>query len=646
MNRLFILISLLLFFHVSNAQTFYCNPDTAVIYANEEYSIDVLANDSIMSGNIVGVSTILTPVAAEIHGGYSMYIRPYFDTHGVFAINYKVVNSTLGITDTAVLYLTVLPVKNAAKLDINNVSALINSNGELFWSMYDSSYYEIPKGSGRNTVFSASVQMGALNGTNPLVMGDRYSTDGNFFNGPLDTVNASYSAEIDSLYKRVWKISKNEIDYHRFHWWESSYIMPDAIANWPAHGDPMHASSSNLAPFFDINQNGLYEPLSGDYPFIKGDQAVFFIYNTPYNYYNSDSIFLGIEIHGLAYAYNCPQDTVVQNSIFIDYEIINRSPVTYQNTYLSYFFDTDIGYHADDYMGCFVDLNSVYGYNGDNFDDSTNSNGYGANPPAQALTLLKGTEADVNDGVDNNFNGITDEPNEDIAMVAMNNGPYVGNPLFNATLLDQYMAMAGQLSSTLPLFWFNDTTNSTYNYMYPGISDTAWRGCNGIPQTPLNWTENEEGTFPYDRRMNMNMGPFTFYPGQSKTFTLAYIYAQNDSMDNLQVVNLLRSNIEKIISYYQVDSIPCGGSFSAIDTSAKYTSIRIFPNPARNNLNIEFEQENDYFVQIFDISGKLVLQKQLNRGENQIEVSLLKSGMYIVRAQCSKNVFVGKFLKE
>lgn len=646
MNRIFIFISLLLFFRVTNAQTFYCNPDTAVIFANEEYFLDVLANDTIPTGNNVFVSTVLTPIAAEIHGGAGINIRPYFNTQGNFIIQYKVVNSTLGITDTAILNLTVLPVKNAAKLDINNVSALINSNGELFWNKYDSSYFEIPKGSGRNTLFSASVQLGALNGTKPLIMSDWYSIDGYFFNGPLDTVSASYSAEIDSLYKRVWKISKSEIDYHRFHWWESSYIMPDAIANWPAHGDPMHATSFNLAPFVDINQNGLYEPQLGDYPFIKGDQSVFFIYNTPYNYYNADSIFLGIEIHGLAYAFNCPQDTVVQNSIFIDYEVINRSPVTYQNTYLSYFIDTDIGNATDDYMGCFVDLNSVYGYNADNFDDTINSNGYGANPPAQALTLLKGPEADINDGVDNNFNGIIDEPDEEIAMTSMNNGLSVGTPFYYPTLLDKYMVLAGQLTATLPLYWFNDTANSIYKYMYPGDSDTAWRGCNGIPQTPPIWTEYIEGTLPYDRKMNVNMGTFTFYPGQSKTFTLAYIYAQNDSMDNIQVLNLLRSNIEKIISYYQVDSIPCGGSFSAIENSAKFKNIRIFPNPAGNNLNIEIEQENDYLVQIFDFSGKLALQKQLNRGENQIEISFLKSGMYILRAQSSKNIFVGKFLKE
>ncbi|MBN2730623.1 MAG: T9SS type A sorting domain-containing protein, partial [Bacteroidales bacterium] len=70
------------------------------------------------------------------------------------------------------------------------------------------------------------------------------------------------------------------------------------------------------------------------------------------------------------------------------------------------------------------------------------------------------------------------------------------------------------------------------------------------------------------------------------------------------------------------------------------------PNPANNILNLVFEQENEYQVQVYDISGKLVLQKELGRGESQISVSELKSGLYILRAQSNEAVFVGRFLRE
>jgi hypothetical protein len=74
--------------------------------------------------------------------------------------------------------------------------------------------------------------------------------------------------------------------------------------------------------------------------------------------------------------------------------------------------------------------------------------------------------------------------------------------------------------------------------------------------------------------------------------------------------------------------------------------LALYPNPANNILNLVFEQENEYMVQVYDISGKLVLQKELNKGESQLAVSELKSGLYILRAQSNEAVFVGRFLKE
>jgi len=34
--------------------------------------------------------------------------------------------------------------------------------------------------------------------------------------------------------------------------------------------------SEKIAPFYDNNNDGIYDPMAGDYPQIKGDQALFF----------------------------------------------------------------------------------------------------------------------------------------------------------------------------------------------------------------------------------------------------------------------------------------------------------------------------------------------------------------------------------
>ena len=74
--------------------------------------------------------------------------------------------------------------------------------------------------------------------------------------------------------------------------------------------------------------DGFYNPNDGDYPLIKGSQAIFFIYNSE----RSFGLLASGKIKGLAYAYGNSADSALENTIFIDYEIINRSVITLENT--------------------------------------------------------------------------------------------------------------------------------------------------------------------------------------------------------------------------------------------------------------------------------------------------------------------------
>ena len=47
---------------------------------------------------------------------------------------------------------------------------------------------------------------------------------------------------------------------------DPTYIIPPSILEWPAHGDQTQGQDEFLAPFYDSNGNGLYEPYDGDYP--------------------------------------------------------------------------------------------------------------------------------------------------------------------------------------------------------------------------------------------------------------------------------------------------------------------------------------------------------------------------------------------
>lgn len=70
--------------------------------------------------------------------------------------------------------------------------------------------------------------------------------------------------------------------------------------------------------------------------------------------------------------------------------------------------------------------------------------------------------------------------------------------------------------------------------------------------------------------------------------------------------------------------------------------FKLFPNPAKTQISFTI---NPVKTQIFDITGKLV-KVEVNR-KNKIDISTLKSGLYIVKVQGEEgNIYLKKLLKE
>ncbi len=82
-----------------------------------------------------------------------------------------------------------------------------------------------------------------------------------------------------------------------------------------------------------------------------------------------------------------------------------------------------------------------------------------------------------------------------------------------------------------------------------------------------------------------------------------------------------------------------------------YTAVKenttkhiIFPNPANNVINIK-SQAQITEVSIYALDGKLVLNKQ-DKNIRQLDISDLKSGIYILSLKDKKEIVVYKFIKE
>ena len=84
------------------------------------------------------------------------------------------------------------------------------------------------------------------------------------------------------------------------------------------------------------------------------------------------------------------------------------------------------------------------------------------------------------------------------------------------------------------------------------------------------------------------------------------------------------------------------------------SDIKIYPNPASVEFFIKINSptvKGKYTAEVYDITGKKVITKELNLEENEpyrIPIAELKSGIYMIRVtvESSKSVKVFKLIKE
>ncbi len=88
-----------------------------------------------------------------------------------------------------------------------------------------------------------------------------------------------------------------------------------------------------------------------------------------------------------------------------------------------------------------------------------------------------------------------------------------------------------------------------------------------------------------------------------------------------------------------IDNLVFGGALVEIK-KYDYKNYSIYPNPAKNLINIHSRDEPVYKVEIYNITGRKILEKH---HENRISVQSLKSGMYYIRIN---ERIVGQFVIE
>ncbi len=76
------------------------------------------------------------------------------------------------------------------------------------------------------------------------------------------------------------------------------------------------------------------------------------------------------------------------------------------------------------------------------------------------------------------------------------------------------------------------------------------------------------------------------------------------------------------------------------------TTITLYPNPAKNKLQLNTQEKTIDQINIYTITGSKVLQLEVNTVSPTVDVSGLASGVYYIQLYSGKNVALKKFVKE
>ena len=567
-------------------------------------------------------------------------------------------------------------------LDINNLRVGVSANGMLFYDETEQEpMFEVPADSGTFTFRASHLWIGGMSPDQEIKLAaSTYNDVGHdFWSGPLSTEgSASISSNTIAAYNHVWKVNQSDLQLHVAYYtavengtedilFPDGYTIPSYFFDWPAHGASNLNQAPYLAPFFDFNGDGNYDPEDGDCPLICGDQALYIIFNDKGDVHSqSGGAAMGVEVHAMIYAFGDNEEPhdIVERTVFVRYRIINRGTQTFTNTYIGQFADMNHGNPDDDHAACFVNRGAFSGTNGDEFDEPfAGGENFGGALGIQNVMFLRGATMDANasddpypynDGVPfaqtyaNASFGFGDgiEDNEQLGLSSFVSYVNDSHPIFGqpSQASHYYNYLRGLWKNSQPMVYYYSpfeplpSQQVLCDYMYPGVSDPQNAGTGGFAIS--GWSESASANPPGDRCAIGSTGPFTFSPGDEQTIDLAFVYSGSPSF-------AINANHLQTISAYFNDSITdclAGEFVIPVQELNEPSALSIYPNPVHSLLHVK--HGHPFRSARWTVLNSLGEELKSGIYQGNIDASDLSNGMYILRFENDRTVYTTRFIKE
>ena len=433
-------------------------------------------------------------------------------------------------------------------LHANNIRAYYTASGSQFFDGTDGQFKVFDDSFGITTIFAQGLWLGAKDADGDIRLAlAQYglaSGQSDYYPGPV-LPNGSLANPDCVGYDRVWSVYRHDIDAHLADFADNGMIdQPLAtVMGWPGSGNANFAdyygfdlpvSSDTLAPFEDLNEDGIYQPELGEYPVEPrfgsvAEQLVWTVFNTVGGIASESGVTnpIDVEVQCTSWALACVEDTLINNSIFGSYRIINRGQEVLDSLRIGFWTDFDLGCFTDDYVGSAPELQTYFVYNEDNEDNescSGNVMGFGENPPVQAVTILN----QELDGFIGYF--FFDAPP---GAIRPQNSTEYWNYLNNRFKDGSRINMDG--------LGYNPEGDLPTNYLYSGdpTDTTQWSAISILPdRSPVLGT------------MGNVAGPTTWVPGASHRVDVGYSYHRQPGANFLENVTAMRAGVSNLLNQY------------------------------------------------------------------------------------------------
>ena len=531
------------------------------------------------------------------------------------------------------------PFNTIDSVDINKFNAAVLVHGDMWWDPAASkAQCKFPNGTQRILNFVGALWISGYDGGNNLhVSAQTYRQDGNdYWPGPLDASGSlSYATSHD--WAKIWKVNRTDINYFRGLTTLTTTTIPPVILTWPAKGNAyaqgnagaLLSITDDMAPFIDLNGNGIYEPLLGEYPDVPGDQALWWVFsdNGP-THTQTNGNPLKVEVHAMAYAYN--RGTLIDNVVYYAYKTVNKSGNNYHDVRISLWDDIEIGYQYDDMIGFDSTWRLAIGYNGTTADGGTPGHpgsSYNGFPPVIGITqvVLPGDAAPAYVPA-----GSFVFYNNDLSII--------GNPTIDTEYSNYLRAKFRNGQHLRNDFWNGTGAGTDCNYVFPGD-----------PGTRPEWSECAAGINPGNQRLVLSSNDFNLNSGSSEKIVLALIATDTGIAGGgggCPNVNFTKIKEIADTAWHIYHYPPKPLVSNAVTNLAREIHTSIYPNPAHDQITLE-TSGTIWSIKITNAAGQAFAMLTTTVGNKTIvDISKLQSGLYYLQYHNTNGYTTTKFIKE